>query len=247
MKVSVITVVKNDIRVKRAVESVVSQSWPDIEHIVLDGCSNDGTYETLLECKASDTILIHEKDSGIYNAINKGLRLATGDVVGFLNADDVFIDSEVVKRIVDRFLEQDKPDVVFGNVVFTDNTDTVVRKWSSGPYRSGRFQQSWTPAHPTFYTYRSNYLKYGAYREDFKIAADVELMYRFLEKGCLKTAYIPEVLVKMSIGGASTKNILATLTIFKEVRKGILENGGSFYAIPYLFFKFLKIREYLFH
>ncbi|MCF7939491.1 MAG: glycosyltransferase [Spirochaetales bacterium] len=243
MKVSVITAVRNDVRIINAIRSVAQQKSVMLEHIIVDGASNDGTLELITQQENPNIKLISEPDMGIYDAFNKGIMQATGDVVGFLNADDWFASSNTLKHIVDS-LESSSCQVVHGNVRYVDSSGITKRRWKSCSYRRGLFQKSWTPAHPTFYTYRTNYKKFGLYRTDFQIAADVELMYRFLEVHGLSSYYIPEELVVMSAGGQSNRGIGSTVTIYREVRQAIIENGGSFSDIKYLLNKILKLKEY---
>lgn len=243
MVISIVTAVRNDPRVVNAIRSVTLQEGVEIEHVIVDGASNDGTVELINEAIPQDVCLISEQDSGLYDAINKGIQHCTGDIVGFLNADDWFAAPHVLRRIADTF-ETSHCEVVYGNVRYVDSYGVTKRLWKSRPFQSGLFQKSWTPAHPTFYTYRSNYEKYGLYRTDFRIAADVELMYRFLEVHKLSACYVPEEIVVMSAGGVSNSGIDSTLTIYHEVKKAIMENGGSFNDIKYLFYKFLKVREF---
>ena len=244
MKMSIVTAVRNDHRIAHAIRSVQAQETDVHEHLIIDGASDDGTLELIEKGSCSNVKVISEPDDGLYDAINKGIRNATGDIVGFLNADDWFASPYSLKRISDTF-GKTKCEVVYGNVRYVDPRGVTKRLWESRPYASGLFQKSWTPAHPTFYTYRSNYEKYGVYRTDFCIAADVELMYRFLEVHKLPAYYLPQELVVMSAGGVSNSGLDSTLTIYREVKKAIIENGGSFNDIEYLFYKLLKVKEFL--
>jgi len=246
MKISIVTAVRNDPRVVNAIESVHAQTYENVEHIIVDGMSTDGTSERIDTAVRSDTVVIREPDSGLYDAINKGIRYATGEVVGFLNADDRFEYAGVLSDIA-ATLQGNDVEIVYGNVRYVNGDGKTVRTWRSRPYVSGLFRRSWTPAHPTFYTYRRNYERFGLYRTDFSIAADVELMYRFLEVHRLSSKYVPETFVEMSAGGISNNGIGATWRIYREVRQGILENGGSFNDFLYLFSKALKAKERFLH
>ena len=191
--------------------------------------------------------LISEPDKGIYDAMNKGIALATGDVVGTLNADDVFYDNRVISDVDAAFGRQDI-DCVYGNLVYLDREEPgkVTRKWVSCEFRDGLFEKSWTPAHPTFYCRKELFNKYGFYRLDFKIAADVELMYRFLQKHRIRTRYLDRIMVKMLSSGISNSGIASTITITREMKKAIIDNGGKFNLAKYLFFKAFKIKQALF-
>jgi glycosyltransferase involved in cell wall biosynthesis len=225
-------------------DSVQIQSWFEVEHVIVDGMSDDSTPRLIGEKADGRTKVIRERDSGLYDAINKGIRHATGEVVGLLNADDVYAHRDVVKDIAQAFLSQGV-ECIHGGVRYTDATGKTKRVWDPEPYRPGLFQKSWTPAHPAFYTYRCNYERYGLYRNDYRIAADVELMYRFLEVQGLSSYHIPEELVVMSSGGISNRGLGSTLTIYREVRRAIRENGGRFNDVVYLFHKLLKAKRQL--
>ena len=180
---------------------------------------------------------------GIYDAINKGIRLATGEVIGILNADDVFADDHAVEKIMKAFSEKET-DCVYGNLVFTNSKGRVVRVWKSKPFIEGLFEISWTPAHPTFYCKKQVYEKYGLYKTDFRIASDVELMLRFITIHKIRSFYLNEFLVTMRYGGASTRGLKSTYIITKEMRRAFREHGLPFNLMKYLFFKVLKIREF---
>ncbi len=243
--ISIITTTYNSGEtVRDTLASVRAQDYPHIEHIIIDGGSTDDTLEIVRANSERVARVVSERDRGIYDGMNKGIGLATGDVVGFLNSDDVYYDAGAVRAIAESFTED--IDCVYGNLLYMDATlSQVTRRWTSSPFRDGLFQRSWTPAHPTFYCRRDAYQQYGTYRLDFKIAADVELMYRFVQKHRLRSFFIDRYLVKMRAGGTSNRNLQSTLTITKEVRQGILENGGNFNMLVYLFYKLLKVRQML--
>lgn len=253
MKVSIITVTYNSAKtLKESLQSVLTQSYQNIEYIIVDGNSNDQTLDIIKEYEKDFYLSekeykwISENDNGIYDAINKGIQLATGDVIGLLNSDDFLYDQEVIRDIVTKFAEE-SPDCIYGNLVYVDQNDLskVTRRWHSNDFKNGLFEKSWTPAHPTFYCKREIYEKYGLYRTDLSIAADGELMYRYLENHQLKSKYIDRYMVVMRQGGVSTSGIRSTLTITKEMKKAINENGGNFKLAKYLFYKGLKIRQFL--
>lgn len=247
MKVSVITVVYNNKEtIKDTIESVLSQDYPDKEHIIIDGKSTDGTLEIIKSYGNKIKKVISEHDKGLYDAMNKGIKYAKGDIIGFLNADDVYYDSKVVTKIVDSFNEN--IDCIYGNLVYVNrfNTNKITRRWISRDFKKGLFEMSWTVAHPTFYCRKKIYNQYGGYRTDFKISSDTDLMYRFLEKYQIKSKFVNHYFVKMRDSGISTQGLKSTLIIIKEAKRIIKENGGNFNLIRYLFFKFLKIEQILF-
>jgi len=242
MKVSIITPVHNDPRVSDTIESVARQSYCNVEHIIVDAMSTAPTASAIQQAVNDHCVIIRESDSGMYDAINKGIRKASGDVIGILNADDYFAHDDALSRIVYSF-QHERTAIIYGDVRYVDERGSIIRGWISGGYYIGKFQRSWSPAHPTFYVRRAEYQRLGLYKTDYLIAADVELMYRFLEVHKLSWHYIPEVLVTMRAGGVSNRGLRSTLTIYKEVRKGIRDNGGHFFGPQYLFYKLLKARQ----
>lgn len=216
MKISIITITYNSLKtLPRALESVQSQTYPDIEHIIVDGASTDGTRE-MIEAYAAKHKNVHwvsEKDNGIYDALNKGLRMATGDVIGFLHSDDVLYSSDSIGQIVDA-LESSQADVAYGDLQYC-NGDKVVRRWKSNAFDPRALKFGWMPPHPTLYVRREVYEQVGKYDEWFRISADYDMILRIFTAG-YKTCYIPEVLVKMNTGGASNKNTKARLSKTQE-------------------------------
>jgi len=244
--ISIVTTCYNSVStIADTIRSVQSQKYQNYQHIIVDAASPDGTANLARKMADERTVIVSEKDDGIYDGMNKGIRLATGDVVGMLNADDMYYDEYALENIASAFT--DEVDCVHGNLIFVDPDDLtkVVRNWLSREYRQGLFCRSWTPAHPTFYCRTSAYRQYGDYRLDFKIAADVELMYRFLEKHELRSTYIPRYLVRMRHGGNSTRDLNSTWIITQEVLQGIRENGGKASMVQYLIGKLIKAREQL--
>jgi glycosyltransferase len=208
MKVSIITAVRNGAEtLKDCIEGVRNQTYP-AEHIIIDGASTDGTLDVIAEYRSNIAKVVSEPDSGIYDALNKGMRLASGDVIGLLHGDDFYTHDRVLESVADVF-ENQNVDSCYGDLLYVNKNDTnkVIRYWKSSPYTPGKFRQGWMPPHPTFFVKREIYQKYGYFNTDFRIAADYELMLRFLEKHKISTYYIPEVLIKMRLGGASNKSI----------------------------------------
>lgn len=204
-KVSVITAVYNNAAtVKDTLLSFRSQSYPHAEHIIVDGASTDGTLDVVRQYAGKNAVIRSEPDQGMYDAMNKGLALASGDIVGFLNADDVYADPHVLEEIVNT-IDEKNVDAAYGDLVYIDRTDIgkVVRYWKSRDYRDGLFEKGWMPAHPTFYARKSVYEKYGGYDLSYRRQSDFELTLRFLAVHKIKSAYIPKILVHMRSGGAS--------------------------------------------
>lgn len=209
MKISIITVVYNNAgTIEDTILSVASQSHQGIEHVIVDGGSKDGTLAIIEKHRDKLAMVVSEPDRGIYDAMNKGLRLVTGEVVGFLNADDIYVDEGALEQVGQAFTDPDV-DACYADLVYVDPTDLnkVVRFWKSREYEPGLFRKGWAPAHPTFFARKKIYDEYGGYDISYRLAADFELMLRFLDRAKIKSVYIPKVLVKMRLGGASNKNI----------------------------------------
>ncbi len=221
MKVSIITIVLNNKEyIKAAIDSVLSQTYPDIEYIIVDGESSDGTWEIIQSYRSELSKIFRGKDGGIYPAMNKGLQAATGDIVGILNSDDFYPDSHVIERVVKAFEQNPNAGAVYGDLQYVDRDkpDKVLRHWSSGTYNPNKFMWGWMPPHPTFFVKRSLYSQLGYFDTRLKSAADYELMLRFLFKNQVPAAYIPFVQVKMRAGGKSNASVSNRLNANKEDR-----------------------------
>ena len=227
MKITVITVAFNaEHTIAETLDSVAAQVHPDIEHIVVDGASTDGTLEVVKRRCKRVARLVSEPDHGIYDAMNKGLRLATGDIIGFLNADDVYADTGVLER-VSATMETEKLDAMFGDAEFVgpDRPDHALRRYRSERFRPGRIAWGWMPAHPTLFLRRHVYERFGLFRTDYRIAGDFELVARMFHSGTLSYRHMPEVLVRMRTGGVSTGGWRNTILLNKEVLRACRENG----------------------
>ncbi len=227
MKVSIVTVVYNNEKtIRDAIDSIQSQSYKNIEHIIIDGKSTDGTIDIIKSYGSKIAKLVSEKDNGIYDAMNKGLSLATGNIVGILNSDDIYADKNVISRVVEEFTKTNV-DSVFADLDYVDQYDIskIVRKWRSSEFVQGSFVKGWHPAHPTFFVKKELYKKYGTFDLDFQVSADFELMLRFLERNHISSSYIPHVLVKMRNGGESNANIKNILLGNKHIRDAFAKNN----------------------
>lgn len=246
MKISIITATYNSAEtVEATLRSVTSQSYHDIEYIIIDGKSSDNTLDIVHRYKDKITKIVSEKDSGIYDALNKGVALATGDVIGLLHSDDFYVDDQVISKVAAAF--EKSVDSVYGDLQYVDrdNTDKIVRHWKSGNYRDGIFLAGWMPPHPTFFLKRACYEKYGAFNLVLKSAADYELMLRMLHKHKISTAYIPEVLVKMRVGGKSNVSLINRIKANKEDRLAWKLNDLQPGLLTLTFKPLSKIRQYL--
>jgi len=208
MKVSIITVCLNSAEtIENTLNSIFAQDYPEIECVVVDGRSTDGTLRILERYRNHIHHYISEPDQGIYDAMNKGIQLSTGGLIAILNSDDIYADKNVVRRMAE-FVQQNTLDAAYGDLVYINplRPSHITRFWKAGEYRKGAFRRGWVIPHPTFFCRKEVFEKYGIYNEHFKIAADFELMLRFVEKYQIKIGYLPGVLVKMTKGGRA--NIL---------------------------------------
>jgi len=229
MKISIITVVWNNKEtIKDAIDSVLNQTYKNIEYIIIDGASTDGTIEIIKAYGNKITKFLTESDKGLYDAMNKGISLATGDVVGILNSDDFYIDNDVIEKVIKVFNTKDV-DSMFADLVYVnpDNLKKIVRYYDSSKFNPNRFAYGWMPAHPTFFVKKEIYQKYGGFKLDYKIAADYEILVRFLKKHTISYSYLNEVIIKMRTGGVSTSGLKSTYILNKEIIKACKENGIS--------------------
>lgn len=227
MKVSLITVTYNSaFTLADTIKSVASQGYSDIEYIIVDGNSNDGTLDLIKSFKGKVSKFLSEPDGGLYDAMNKGIRMATGEIVGIINSDDFYHRNDSIARVVDAFQEYGV-ESVFADVIFVkpNNLTKTVRYYDSGKFSPKKFKLGIMPAHPTFFTYRRNFEKLGYYRTDYKIAADFELLVRFLHTYRLSYHHLPIDLVTMRTGGLSTKSWKSNFTINQEDLRACRENG----------------------
>lgn len=249
MKISIVTVTFNSAKTLRTtIDSVLQLNYKNIEYIVVDGASTDGTVPLLefyMQQFAGRMKWISEPDKGIYDAMNKGIRMATGDIVGILNSDDFFTSSDVLERVAAEFSED--VDAVYGDVhfVYPDDLEHCVRYYSSKIFRRGLMRLGFIPAHPTFYCRKSCFEKYGYYKTDYKIAADFDLLLRFIYVNNIRIKYLPMDMVTMRLGGTSTNGIKSRMTVMDEHLKSFKENG--IYANRFLLsLRYLyKLTEYI--
>jgi glycosyltransferase involved in cell wall biosynthesis len=244
MKVSIITISYNSSStIEKTLKSVESQSYQNIEHIIIDGDSSDNTIEICNKFHHLSKI-ISELDNGVYDAFNKGLILASGDIIGFLNSDDVFFCNNSIQKIVNAF-EDSRKDIIYGDLEYVNQKGKVIRDWISKPFKKGLMKNSWMPAHPTFYCKKEVYENFGVYNDSFKIAGDFDLCLRFLEVNNVSSFYLNEKLIKMLTGGISNKGIKSKLIVFVEQIEALKLNGIEINFLNILLFKTKKITQYI--
>jgi glycosyltransferase involved in cell wall biosynthesis len=227
MKISIITVCYNSAsHISDAILSVARQNYPEIEHIIVDGGSTDGTEEILKAHENKIAQWISEPDSGIYDAMNKGLKMATGDIVGILNSDDFYYNDHIISTVADAFTDPEI-DAVYGDLIFVDpeNLNRVVRSYSSAKWNPERFAKGYMPAHPTFFVRSKYYEQYGWFETDYKIAADYEMLIRLLYVHKLRYKYLPVTMVKMRKGGVSSNGIKSNIILNKEIVRACRKHG----------------------
>lgn len=250
MKISIVTVVYNNAAtIEHTIQSVLSQHYRDVEYIIVDGLSTDGTIDIIKKYESKIATFISEKDNGMYDAINKGIKAATGDVIGILNADDFYYDDDVLIKIANTFQQEKHIDAVIADIVFIKDDDDrrILRHYRSNHWRPSKFAWGYMPPHPSFFCKKHLFEKYGYYKTDYKIAADYELLIRFLLVNKIPFKYLPINTTKMRMGGKSTKNINSIITLNKEIRKGCKENNiSSNYLMIYSKY-FFKPFEFLFN
>lgn len=236
MKFTIITATFNSAKfIKSNLLSISSQEHENIEQIIIDGNSTDNTLETIKSIPNRVTHIISEPDKGIYDAMNKGIRIASGDVIGILNSDDFYASDDVLSKIVKVF-EKTNCDAVYANLDFVDqvNTNKVIRHWKSSNYVHGSFKKGWHPPHPTFFVKKEIYDRHGLFDISLEVSADFELMLRFIEKHKIKVEYLDETIVKMRYGGESTGSLKKIIQGNRNVMKAFKKNGiaiSPFYPI----------------
>jgi len=226
MKISIITATYNSaVTVADTIESVANQTYKNIEHLIIDGLSKDKTLDVVKSSKHNGPVY-SEKDKGIYDAMNKGIVKASGDVIGILNSDDFYASDDIIEQVAHLFATTNC-DLLYGDLYFIDQNDTskVKRKWISGNYKLKDFLYGWMPPHPTFFVRKEVYEKYGMFNMELGSAADYELMLRFMFKHKLKTSYLNKVMVLFRVGGASTKNLNNRVKANMNDRRAWVVNG----------------------
>jgi glycosyltransferase involved in cell wall biosynthesis len=240
VKISLITVTYNAAdTIERCISSVAAQNYGNLEYIIIDGGSTDLTDTIVGRYQKYIHTFISEPDKGIYDAMNKGIAVATGDIIGMLNADDFFVDIDVLQKVADAFTTPNV-NIVYGDIDFIDKKDKVIRRWRSGKYKHGYFNWGWMPPHPSFYARKQLFDSYGLYKLGYGSAADYELMLRFIHTNKIGVHYINKVMVTMRIGGVSNNNINNRIKAWQNDFKAMQKNG---LAVPYITIALKPLRK----
>lgn len=214
VKISVVTITYNSATtVEDTIKSVVAQDYSNMEYLIIDGKSKDSTLSIVDKYKDKISKVVSERDGGLYFGLNKGLKLASGDVVGALHSDDMYMNEKVISKIAAKFNEDPTIEGVYADLVFVsrDDLNKPMRFWKAGEYEDGAFEKGWMPPHPTFFVRKEVYEKYGYINTELKLSADYELMLRLIHKHKIKVAYLPETIVKMRMGGVSNTSFFVKL------------------------------------
>ena len=242
IKITIITVSRNSEKtINTTLKSVRDQNYRNIEHIIIDGGSSDKTL-SIIKKFSHIKKMISELDKGIYDAMNKGLVLASGDIIGFLNSDDFYINDNVLSRVANVFINNPSLDACYSDLIYVDsiNVNKIIRFWQSTKFVSGLFAKGWCPPHPTFFVRRSVYERFGNFDLNYNIASDVELMMRLLEVEKINVSYIPELWIKMRLGGTSNKNFKNILIQNREVLHAIKNHNLSVNWISFFVYKIIN-------
>lgn len=227
MRVSIITIAYNSAEtIEDTIKSVIAQDHDDVEYIIIDGASKDGTMDIVRRYGDQISVVISEPDKGIYDAMNKGVQAASGDIIGILNSDDYYADEHVLSDVVTKF-DSDGCDGLYADLVYVNRElpDKVVRFWQAGEYKPGQFKKGWMPPHPTFFVTKSCYDQFGIYSLELRSAADYELMLRFIHKHKIRICYLPRVITHMRLGGQSNVTLKNRIKANKEDRMAWKMNG----------------------
>jgi len=247
LKVSVITVCYNSEKtIASTLDSIASQTHDNIEHVIVDGGSTDGTINIVKQKLRDGDVFVSEPDEGLYDAMNKGVDLATGNIVGVLNSDDFYESDDAVATVVEMFRHTPEADLVFGDVVFVspDNLNKVIRLYRAAHFRPWKLRFGWMPPHPATFVRKSAYERVGKYRLDMRIAADYDMFVRWLLVAGLKWQYLDRVLVRMRAGGVSTSGIRSSIRLNREIVRACRDNGiytNLIFVLSKIPFKLLEL------
>lgn len=244
-KISLITVAFNaGATIEKCINSVIAQQYPDLEYIIIDGSSADDTLSIINKYKNHISKIISEPDRGIYDAMNKGIELATGNIVGILNADDYFAGNDVLERISHAF-ETSGADIIYGDIDYINRKGNIIRMWRSGTYIDGAFNKGWMPPHPSFYVKRILLETFGGYQPGYGSATDYELMLRYIHKHKCSVHYLRKVFVKMLIGGVSNHSFKNRINAWTNDFRAMRNNDVRFPLMAIIMKPLRKITQYI--
>lgn len=248
MKISIITIVYNNVNsLQNTFDSIAEQTYNNIEYIVVDGGSKDGTVDLIQKNEHLITKWVSEPDKGLFDALNKGIKMCTGDVIGVLHSDDIYYDKNTISNIAHAFEESQHIDAVFSDIVFIskENPNKIIRRYSSKKWNPNKFVWGYMPAHTAFFVKKKCYDTLGLYKTDYKISADYELLIRFLKINNVKYKYLPTICTKMRVGGLSTQGFKSLTVLNKEIIRACKENG--LYTNNFMLYSkyFTKIFEFI--
>ncbi|CAN5601539.1 glycosyltransferase family 2 protein [soil metagenome] len=247
MKISIITITYNSAAtVEDTIKTVVSQDYKDLEYLIIDGKSKDTTLQIAEKYKDKISKIVSEKDKGLYDALNKGIRYASGDVIGMLHSDDLYANEKVISKVMQKFNDDPTIEGVYADLVFVNRSDVnkTMRVWESGEYEEGAFLKGWMPPHPTFFVRKEVYEKFGGFNTELKLSADYELMLRLIHKNQIKMAYLNEVIVKMRMGGVSNVSFFVKLKANIEDKLAWKLNGLTPGMMTIVMKPLRKIKQY---
>jgi len=228
MKVTIITVCYNsEVYIENCIKSVLGQTYKNIEFIIVDGLSTDGTLKKIKKYSENISRILSEPDQGIYDAMNKGIKISKGEIIGFLHSDDLYANQNIISKVVEIFKDDASIDACYADLIYVSRSDItkVIRYWKSNKFEKGSFSKGWSPPHPTFFVRSSVYKRFGTFNLKYPVISDIELMMRFLELYKIKSKYINEIWVKMRLGGISNKNIKNIIKQNRDVLYALDENG----------------------
>jgi len=244
LKISIITICRNsEETIEKTIQSVLSQDYPNLEYIIIDGASTDKTLDIINNYRQKIAKIVSEKDNGIYFALNKGISIAEGEIIGFLNSDDFYISNGIVSKI-EKIFENSNLDTCFAQINYVDENNRIVRKWKNKSNLKNLFFNGEFPPHPTFFVRKNIYDKFGLFSTEFNLASDVELMLRFLIKHKVSTFYLPEVIINMRSGGASNVNLRSIFRSVMQCFKAFEINNikiSRIFIIKTLWFRFKQL------
>lgn len=246
--ISIITVsYNNETTIADTIQSVLEQTYPYKEHIIIDGASTDQTFEVIKQYREQLGPVVSEPDEGIYHAMNKGINLASGEIIGFINADDILAHPQVLQQVAE-VLQHPEIDSCYADLVYVraQHMDKIVRYWRSSPYEPEKFSAGWSPPHPTFYVKKKIYQQYGCFDPDYKMGNDIELMMRLLERYRISSYYVHDIWVKMRLGGVSNQSVKNIFLQNMEIYHGARKNRVPFFVPQFIFGKIQdRIRQYI--